>query len=104
MREWSIFSRSRTNNASISVAAALEIGRSYVLDGTVALDLARDTLRRRARIGILVRLVESVCFVADGGVVDIAVTRNGGCESESSSDVLHCDSIGRCTILRMKNW
>jgi len=94
----------RTNDASLGVATALEIGRGYVLDGAIALDLARDALRRRAGVRVLVRLVESVCLVADGGVVDIAVTGNGGGESESSSDVLHCESIGRCTIRRMRNW
>ena len=36
----SICSLSRTNDASLGVAAALEIGRIYVLDGTVALNLA----------------------------------------------------------------
>ena len=95
-------SRLRANDATRGVATALEIGRGDILDRTIALDRTGDTLRSRVHVRVLVRLVEVVGLVANGSVADKAVAGDGRGESESSSDVLHCESVGRCTIRRMR--
>lgn len=87
-------SRLRANDATLGVTTALEIGRSYILDRAVALDLTGDALRGGAGVRVLVRLVEGVRLVTNGGVVDIAVASDGRGESKSGSDVLHCSDVG----------
>lgn len=82
------------DNATPTVTTTLEIGRGYVLNETVTLDLTGNTLGFGACVGVLVRLVEYVFLVANGGIVDIAVAGNGGSESESGSNVLHCERRG----------
>ena len=49
-------SRLRANDATLGVTTALEIGRSYILDRAVALDLTGDALRGGAGVRVLVRL------------------------------------------------
>jgi hypothetical protein len=88
-------SRLRANDATSSVATTLEIGRVYVLDWTVTLDLTGDSLGGRAHVRVLVRLVKRVVLVANGGIVDIAVAGNSRGKSESSSNVLHCEWYGK---------
>jgi hypothetical protein len=74
------------------VTAALDIGNGYVLNRSVALDRTRDTLHV-GHIRVLVRLVEDVFLATNSSVVDIAVSRNGGSESEGGGDVLHRGNV-----------
>ena len=74
------------------VAAALDIGDGYVLDGTVALDRTRDALHVR-HVRVLVWLVEDVFFAANGGIVDVAVGCDGGREGEGGGNVLHFEGM-----------
>ena len=93
--------RLRANYTTLSVTTTLEIGGGHVLNWSVTLDLAGNTLGSRARVRVLIRLVESICLVANGGIVDIAVTSDGCGKGESSSNVLHCEGIEKCTTRRM---
>lgn len=96
--------RLRANDAALSVAAALQVGRGDILDRPVALDLTRDALGCGARVRVLVWLVESVRLVANGGVVDVAVAGDGRGECESSSDVSHCESGKMYDPAYDENW
>lgn len=78
-----------TNNAALSVATALEVGERDILNGTVALDGSRDALGSRRDVRVLVRLVEGVDLVRDGGIVDITMGGDNGSHAEGWKDELH---------------
>lgn len=75
------------------VATALEVDAGQVLDGAVALDGTGDTLGGRARVRVLVGLVEGVVRAADETIRDVTVGSHQGCGSKKGGDSgLHfCD-------------
>lgn len=81
--------RAGADNATIAVAAALDVGNGHIGDGAVALDGPGDTLGGGRGVRVGVGLVELVAFTANGGVgnVAVAVDQRGVCDE--TCEVLH---------------